>query len=150
MITNVDTLTIFNHRLNKEERRNAFVPTVIQGVSYVEAKGASITSDGIWGDNVQYKIRIPLIAVVQDGRTYLPELEYAKLTDDEAIQHWTISKTDMIIRGEYDGESSILFEDMLNAWAKENAHDLIRITEYADDTHGGSLYMRHYRIGGQG
>ena len=149
MITNVDTLTIFNHRMNKTERRNGFIPTVIRGVSYVEAKGAIVASDGVWGDNVNYKIRIPLIAAIQDGRTYLPELEYAKLTDEEAIQHWTISKTDLIIRGEYDGESSNLFEDTLNTWAKENAHDLIRITEDADDTHGGSLYMRHFRIGGQ-
>ena len=41
-----------------------------------------------------------------------------------------------------------MFEDAVNAFVRENAADLIHVTEYADNTMGGSLYVRHYRIGG--
>ena len=51
MITNA-TITIFNGRTDKAERRTKYFPTVIKGVSYQEAKGAVIASNGVWGENV--------------------------------------------------------------------------------------------------
>lgn len=146
MITNA-AITIFNGRMDKEERRMKYFPTVIRGVSYQESKGATIASNGVWGENVNYKIRIPLVGSdIQDKRLYMPCLEYAKLEDDEAPAYWTIKKGDLIVRGEYPGDP--MYEDALNAYARENSLDLIHVTEYADNTIGGSLYMRHYRIGG--
>ena len=149
MVTNVDAVTVFNGRLDKETRRTKYIPTLIRGVSYVEAKGATVTNNGVWSDSVQYKIRVPLIAVVQDGRTYTPDLNYAKLDDDEAVKHWTIRKGDLVVRGEYAGGKPLPYEDEINAYAKEQGFDLIHITEYADDTDGGSLYTKHWRIGGK-
>lgn len=149
MVTNVDAITVFNGRLDKETRRTFFTPTLIHGVSYVEAKGATVANNGVWSSNVQYKIRIPLSAMVQDGREYMPCPNYAKLGNDEAMKHWTIRREDMAIKGEYDGEKPMLYEDELAAYAKEHGLDLIKITEYADDTQGGSPYMRHWRIGGK-
>lgn len=149
MITNMSVVTIFNGRLNKETRRKVYVPTVIRGVSYAEAKGSTITNNGVWSSDVQYKIRIPLIAAVDGQREFLPELSYAKLNDTKALKYWTISKGDFIFSGEYSGEKPLLFEDELTGYAKEQGKDLIRITEYADNTLGGSLYMRHWRIGGK-
>ena len=147
MITNT-AITIFNGRMDKEERRIKYFPTVIRGVSYQEAKGATIASNGVWGDNVNYKIRIPLVGSdIQDKRLYMPCLEYAKLEDTEAAAYWTIKKGDLIVRGEYPGDP--MFEDAVNAFVRENAVDLIHVTEYADDTSGGSLYTRHWRIGGK-
>ena len=103
MITNT-AITIFNGRMDKEERRIKYFPTVIRGVSYQEAKGATIASNGVWGDNVNYKIRIPLVGSdIQDKRLYMPCLEYAKLEDTEAAAYWTIKKGDLIVRGEYPG-----------------------------------------------
>lgn len=146
MITNA-TITIFNGRTDKGERRTKYFPTVIRGVSYQEAKGATIASNGVWGENVNYKIRILLVGSdIQDRRLYVPCLEYAKLEDTEAAAHWTIKKGDLIVRGEYSGDP--MFEDALNAYMRENALDLIHVTEYADNTTGGSPYVRHYRIGG--
>ena len=121
--------------------------TVIRGVSYQEAKGATVASNGVWGENVNYKIRIPLGgSIVQDKRLYIPSLEYAKLEDAEAAAYWTIKKGDLIVRGEYPGDP--MFEDAVNVFARDNAIDLIHVTEYADNTVGGNLYVRHYRIGG--
>lgn len=151
MITNVDAVTVFNSRLDSESRRNKYIPTLIRGVSYVEAKGATVNGNGVWSDSVQYKIRVPVQAKIQDDRTYLPDLEYAKLDDEAARKHWTIQKQDLVVLGdasELDGGSAV-FEDMLNSYAREHSLNLIRVTEYADDTMGGSRHTRHWRIGGQ-
>lgn len=148
MITNADAVTVFNGRMDKETRRTKYIPTLIRGVSYVEAKGATVTNNGVWSDIVQYKIRVPLIAVVQDGRQYIPALKYTQLDDDGAVNHWTINKGDLAIKGEYIGDVP-LYQDALTAYAKEHGLDLIHVTEYADDTDGGSLYTRHWRIGGK-
>lgn len=149
MITNVDAVTVFNGRTDKATRRKIYIPTVIRGVSYVEGKGSKVADNGVWSDDVQYKIRVPLIAVVQDNREYMRDLNYAKLDNEEAAKYWTIQKGDLVVQGEYAGDSPLLGEDEISAYAKEQGLDLIRVTEYADDTSGGSLYTRHWRIGGK-
>lgn len=149
MIINVDAVTVFNGRTDKEKRRKIYIPTVIRGVSYVEGKGSKVADNGVWSDDVQYKIRVPLIAVVQDNREYMRDLNYAKLDNEEAAKYWTVQKGDLVVRGEYAGDSPLLYEDELTAYAKEQGLDLIHVTEYADDTDGGSLYSRHWRIGGK-
>lgn len=149
MITNVDAVTVFNGRTDKATRRKIYIPTVIRGVSYVEGKGSKVADNGVWSDDVQYKIRVPLIAVVQGNREYMRDLNYAKLDNEEAAKYWTIQKGDLVVRGEYAGDSPLLGEDEISAYAKEQGLDLIHVTEYADDTSGGSLYTRHWRIGGK-
>lgn len=149
MITNVDAVTIFNGRTEKDTRRKIFIPTVINGVSYVEGKGSKVADNGVWSDDVQYKIRVPLIAVVQDGREYMRDLNYAVLDNEGAAKYWTIQKGDLVVKSEYAGESSLLYEDDIITFAKEQGLDLIHVTEYADDTAGGSLYTKHWRIGGK-
>ena len=108
-----------------------------------------MADNGVWSDDVQYKIRVPLIAVVQDNREYMRDLNYAKLDNEEAAKYWTIQKGDLVVRGEYAGDNPLLGEDEISAYAKEQGLDLICVTEYADDTSGGSLYTRHWRIGGK-
>ena len=103
MITNTDAVTVFNGRTDKGTRRKVFIPTVIWGVSYVEGKGSTVADNGVWSDDVQYKIRVPLTAVVQDNREYMRDLNYAKLDDKEAAKYWTVQKGDFVIRGEYAG-----------------------------------------------
>ena len=149
MITNVDAVIVFNGRTDKATRRKIYIPTVIRGVSYVEGKGSRVADNGVWSDDVQYKIRVPLIAVIQDNREYMRDLNYAKLDNEEAAKYWTIQKGDLVVRGEYAGDSPLLGEDEISAYAKEQGLDLIHVTEYADDTSGGSLYTRHWRIGGK-
>lgn len=149
MITNLDAVTIFNGRTDKESRRKIFIPTVIRNVSYVEGKGSTVADNGVWSDDVQYKIRVPMMAEIQADRVYMPDLRYARLDNEEAAKHWTIQKGDMVIRGEYASEKSLLYEDELTGYAKEQGTELIRITEYADNTSGGSLYSKHWRIGGK-
>lgn len=149
MYTNVDAVTVFNGRVEKETRRKRYIPTVIRGVSYTEAKGSTVANNGVWSSDVQYKIRIPLSAGIQDGRTYVPDLRYTSMDDGEAAKHWTIRKEDLAILGGYSGGKPMLYEDELAAYAKGQGLCLIHITEYADNTFGGSAYTKHWRIGGR-
>ena len=149
MVTNMEAMTVFNGRTDKGARRKVFIPTVIRNISYVEGKGSKVANNGVWSDDVQYKIRIPMTAEFQDNRVYVPALNYAKLENEEAARHWTIQKGDMVIRGVYSGGNPMLYEDELDAYAKEQGLDLIHITEYADNTSGGSPFLRHWRIGGK-
>lgn len=149
MITNVDTMTVFNGRTDKATRRKIYIPTVIRGVSYVEGKGSKVADNGVWSDDVQYKVRVPLDAEVQDGRGYMQDLNYAKLDNEEAAKYWTIQKGDLVVRGGYASDRPLLCEDEISVYAKEQGIDLIHVTEYADNTDGGSFYTRHWRIGGK-
>ncbi len=149
MVTNAGAVTVFNGRTDRKERREKYIPTVIRGVSYVEGKGSRVTNNGVWSDDVQYKIRIPLSAEVQAGRRYMPELAYAVLDDSAAAGCWTIRKGDFMLRGAHALEEPLLYEDGIKRYAQEHGLDLIRITEYADNTDGGRPYMRHWRIGGK-
>ncbi len=149
MITNIKAVTVFNGRNDNATRRKKYIPTVIYGVSYAEAKGSTVANNGVWSDDVQYKIRVPLASDIQDDRKYIPDMDYEKLDDVEAVKYWTINKSDFIIQGKYAGENSLLYEDEIIKYVKENGPDLIHITEYADNTLGGSIYMRHWRIGGK-
>ncbi len=149
MITNVDAITVYNGRNDKETRRKKYIPTIIRNVFYAEAKGTTVTDNGVWGDDIQYKIRIPITSIIQDGRTFLPDLKYAKLDDGEALKYWTITKEDFIVREAYTGGSSSLYEDELMKHIQEQGLDPIRVKEYADNTSGGSQYLKHWRIGGK-
>lgn len=147
MVTNVKAVTVFNGRLEKASRRKVFIPTVIRNVFYAEAKGATVTNNGVWSEDVQYKIRIPFFSEIQGERSYVPDLHYAVMDDEEAVKHWTICKGDMIIRDEHAWEVGVLFEDEILRYAAENGLSLIRVKEHADNTDGGSLYTKHWRIG---
>ncbi len=149
MFTNADAVTVFNGRTDGKTRRKIFIPTVIRGVSCVGAKGSTVAGNGVWGSDVRYKIRIPLDAAVRNGREYMRDLDYAGLGNEEAAKYWTVQKGDLAVRGEYSGGDSLLYEDEITAYARERGLDLIRVTEYADNTAGGSPYLKHWRIGGK-
>lgn len=149
MITNVAAVTVFNGRTDKTTRRKIYIPTVIRGVSCVEAKGATVANNGVWSDDVQYKIRIPVTADFQNHRLYLPEREYGTLDNVEAEKYWTIQKEDTLVLSEYQEKASLLYEDEISEYVRTHGLELIRIKEYADDTYGGSPYLKHWRIGGK-
>ena len=95
MITNQD-ITIFNLRLNKETRREVFIPTNISEVSFVDARSSG-GSASEREENLHFRIRIPVNARVQDSRTYISEDKYKLLDDEEAKKHWTLQKGCYII-----------------------------------------------------
>lgn len=159
MITNQD-ITIFNLRIDKESRREVFIPTNISEVSFVNLRASSGTSER--AENLQFKIRIPIHARFQDGRTYVPEAKYKLMDDKEAKKHWTLQKGCYIIAGtvffgddwkfdDFDFSSGVItaarIRDFLDLLSYN--HDIVNVTEYADNTTRGSDDVKHWRVGGQ-
>lgn len=144
MTTNAD-ITIFNARYQASNRTEAFVPTTIKGTSLLISDAVS-ANDGVWTDKATYKIRIPYSeAVIQDGKTYMPEESY-RASDGSGA--WTIRKGDYVALGLYDGSETLLTKAELDAWANESHVRLMQITEYSDNTSRGCGATKHWRIGG--
>lgn len=154
-----DDVTIFNLRVGTD-RREKFYATRILGVSWYGIKGQSV-SDTNRKEKAQCVIRIPVTATVEDGKQYISEEKYKKLSDEEAERYWTIQKNAYIARGEYvvtgqwlfdtfSFRQGIILKEEIEELAKLRQHDedFITITEYADNTLRGTDRTKHWRIGG--
>lgn len=138
-------ITIFNASIGAD-RREFFIPTVIDSASFFEQRGAS-SSKGIISEHLDFKIRIPSTAKVQENRSYIAEARYKALSSEEKKKYWTLRKSDYVLIGAY-SESTSLTQQELNALVQKGNFDLIRIQEYADNTIRGSDDVKHWRIGG--
>lgn len=145
------TITVFNKRLG-DDRREVYFPAVISGASYHENKGtrsaSSGTSAGARSESLSYKLRIPINAEVQDGRTYAPEKAFKAMTAEEAREHWTLQKGDIILARET-ALADPVDETALKQLAAAELLDVITVTEYADNTLRGTAAVKHWRIGGE-
>lgn len=150
-------IILLNKKLDKETRREVYIPTQISGVSVYDNRQSS--RDGVFHEESEtFKIRIPLKARVQDGRTYLPETHYDARTAEAAASYWTLHTEDMIIVSatSFEDVNTSVFEtgavDMQQAEEMADSigfqKDLIRIVDYSDNTLRGSAKVKHWRIGG--
>ena len=76
------------------------------------------------------------------------EKAFKAMKEEEARQHWTLQKGDIILATE------TVLEDPLNETevrqlAAEAQVDVITVKEYADNTIRGSAAVKHWRIGGE-
>lgn len=159
MICATRDIILFNKRLDEEERRDMYIPVQISGVSVYDNR-QSTKEGGFHSQSDDFKIRIPISADVQDGRTYLPETQYDALPDDDASGYWTIHTEDMIVicaadildvnTSVFTSDSELLEPDAVETIADEVGFqkEVIHITSYADNTLRGSDRVKHWRIGG--
>lgn len=160
MLTADRTMTLFNLRLDKDSRRELYIPTNIIGVSFCEIDSGSY-SGGIRSEELSCKIRIPLDAKIESERKYLPENQYRALTDEEALSYWTLQKGSYILMadtadagiwesGGYNFERTVTHEELKSLCQESRyAGALISVVEYADNTLRGSRAVKHWRIGGR-
>lgn len=147
METAAVAITIFNARVDAETKREVYQPTRIGRVSFLESRGSNHSS-GMGSETLAFKIRIPENALFEGHRTYVNESVYKTLSSEEARRHWTLRKGDLILLSEHDDLPIMITQPELDALARSLHTDLIRITEYADNTVRGSKAMHHWRIGG--
>lgn len=140
-------ITLFNKRLSND-RREVYFPTCISGASFFESRSSSHSTDGARSESLTYKLRIPIDATIQDGKTYLSEKAFKALTAEEAADHWTIQKGDIVLAcaAEF---SEPVDEAQLKQLTKDSLLDVITVKEYADNTIRGSKEVQHWRIGGE-
>lgn len=140
-------ITLFNKRLSAD-RREVYFPTTISGASFFESRSSSHSTDGTHSESLTYKLRIPIDATVQDGKTYLSEMAFKALTAEEAASHWTIQKGDIVLACAA-ALTEPVDEAQLKELAKANLVSVITVKEYADNTIRGSKEVQHWRIGGE-
>lgn len=138
-------ITLFNAKAGAD-RREVFLPTIIDSASYMSRR-ASSSSKGVHTESLSYRLRIPVDALVQSGRTYVSETVFRSLSDADALQHWTLQAGDCIIPGEYPDAKPMTLRE-LTEFAMQAGADLIHVKEYADNTLRGSDAVKHWRIGG--
>lgn len=139
-------ITVFNKRLG-EDRRDLFWPTCISSASFMESRGSN-SSKGVHSESLTYKLRIPIDATVQDGRTYVDEQAFKALPVDDLGAHWTLQKGDIILTAETELTEAMTAEEVKQL-AGETPADVITVKEYADNTIRGSRSVQHWRIGGE-
>lgn len=140
-------ITLFNKRLSAD-RRDLYFPICITGASFFESRSSSHSTDGAHSENLTYKLRIPVDAAVQDDRLYLNEIAYKALTAEEAAEHWTIQKGDVVLACAVKLTEPVN-EAHLKQLANANLMNVITVREYADNTIRGSKSVQHWRIGGE-
>lgn len=140
-------IVVFNRRLGAD-RRELYHPTRISSASYYESRSSSHSTDGAHQESLAYKLRIPIDASIQDGRTYVSEAAYKALSAEDSRQHWTLQKGDQVLMADAEPQEA-LDQTALTALARSLQADLITIKEYADNTVRGSDRVRHWRIGGE-
>lgn len=141
------TITVFNKRLSAD-RREVYLPTCISGASYYESKSSGHSTDGAHAESLTYKLRIPINAKTQSDRTYASEKAFKAMTEEEARQHWTLQKGDIVLVCETSLADPV-DEATVKQLAAANLADVITVKEYADNTIRGSAAVKHWRIGGE-
>lgn len=135
-------ITVFNKRLG-DDRCEVYFPTCIRSASFLENKSSSHSADGAHSQSLAYKLRIPLGAKIQDGRSYVPAAKYRQLDADAAARAWTIQTGDYVLPMETELTSPV-DQKQLEALGQP-----IYVKEYADNTIRGSAAVKHWRIGGE-
>ena len=141
------TITVFNKRLSVD-RREVYFPTCISGASYYESKSSGHSTDGAHAESLTYKLRIPIDAKVQNDRIHANERAFKAMTEEEARQHWTLQKGDIVLACETSLTDPIN-EAAVKQLAATEFVDVITVKEYADNTIRGSAAVKHWRIGGE-
>lgn len=151
-------IILLNKLYDSGSRRDTYVATRIAGVSVYETRQSTV-GGGFHEASESYTIRIPISARFQDGKTYLPEWAFDELSDNDADQHWTIHREDLIVVADSpfaDIDAPVVFpsesvaeRDVLDfARSAGYQSDVIRVVSYVDATKWGTNRVKHWMIGG--
>lgn len=134
-------MTMFPHTvtvLNKIESDDGvfYLPTILEGVLYVTSRSSSRTTTG--SDNKDdIKCTIPF--KVKVGKPFISRLDYNKLSDDDKVKYWTLSKEDIIVNDIITGSQISL--KMINSKYEDKM-----VVSFVDTLDFGGL--RHWQVGG--
>ena len=87
-----ETITVFNAKLDEDSGYDVYVPTVIQGVSWLCEIASTVDTSGLKAAN-KFTIRIPIDADFS-GKRYVNPTEYAKSGPDGVF---TLNQGDTIV-----------------------------------------------------
>lgn len=140
MISNAD-ITIFNKRLDTEQRTDMYYPTRIKGVSYYKRRGVSAGNQSMSTNNT-HTIRIPIDADTEKKK-YTDETTYKSLSADEFVKYWTIQPGAIIVKALVESDDPVREIEL-----EEKYGEIIRVVDFTENTDRCSEQSKHWRIGG--
>ena len=132
----VNTITIYNYYKNEDGDR-VYIPSVIRRCVAYNKKNNFDYMTQTYGSNKQYSWNILLDSknTYCEGKKYLDYKDWNKLSDYDKENFWTLQVEDVIIKGVYDPEESIEFNE------EDKEHFVLKeIIEYQDKD--GSIHSR--------
>lgn len=139
MITNTD-ITLYNSYVDDIEKTK-YKKTIIKGVNWQDSKVKTIANNTlVSADSID--IYIPFLADFQ-GKTYLDEKAWNKLSESEKNNHFTFKATDRIVKG----ECSFEFVGTNTVKNLDNSYDNVATIMSVIINDNGSPSMKHFQIG---
>ncbi len=138
------TITIFN--AYKVDKQQNYQPTRIDGVFKQGNRKITVGAQGTVKAG-SAKVFIPLSAVAQDERVYIPPEDFKRLAEADRAKHWTLNeKGDFFIVGSYqqpDDGRAVRFDDIRDAYS--SAHKVLEVN-FCDY---GTADLRHWEVLGE-
>lgn len=88
-------ITVFNKV--KTGTSVSYLPTIIKGTLFTRCSQVSISKSG-FNPNSDFLLIIPF--GVAERSSYLDKTDYDKLSNEDKVKHWTLSKDDIIVKDE--------------------------------------------------
>ncbi len=129
-----ETITVFNTRLDGEKGYDAYIPTIIRGVSWFCEIASNVDSSGLKAAN-KFIIRIPVDADFSD-KAYVPPAAYAG-GDPNTV--FTLKQGDVIVHGEET-------EPLLPAQLQEKYGEIVTILGVTDSSRRPNA--KHWKVVG--
>lgn len=137
-----ESITLINTREDGVTMTKLFFPTRISGVSFHKTIRTAVTDAGLQTAN-EAIVNIP-IAADMEGKSYLPEMEWNRVPNDQKSQYWTLKNGDYFCKPEIDAEKINSLQDIVKQVGTNN---IFKISYYSDDLKG-SPAIQHYRMVG--
>ena len=134
MITNAN-ITLFNTYTDDNDNTK-YAKTIIKCVNWQSENKSTVTDKGLQSANV-VTVFIPVTSLPE--KIYIEPKAYAKLSDSERDNYFTLKPQDKIIKGVYDGNISGV-KDF-------NKLDNVVTIQGAIDNRVGNLAMQHWEVG---
>lgn len=104
-----DVMTVYNCHRDPDTEKETWNRSVIRGVQWSHNKSEIATSGSVQAESRVEKITVDFQKKYKGNKPYLPPQEYAKLSDEDRSNYWTLDAKqgkDILVLGESEKEVS--------------------------------------------
>lgn len=135
-----ETITIYNHYIDKLTRVDKWHRTVLTGCMWRRT-----TTKTVGNNQIQIDDSVSVTIPYRSG--YLPPKEYAKLPNDEMVNYWTLdanSNLDIVVLGRIEVN---LTDEYTITNVKKDYDNVATISAVSDNTRVNGL--KHWKVSGK-
>lgn len=86
-----DIMTVYNYCRDPDTEKETWNRSVVRGIQWSHNKNEITTAGNVQTENKVEKITIDFQRAYKENKPYLPPQDYAKLTDGERKEYWTLN-----------------------------------------------------------